>query len=406
MFEGTPTQNQTGADANTAASGTDTQAAPLSTPHQVYTMPEKFMQPRAVSSSKTKKWLLIASICGVVVLVLIAIIVYAFQASTGTPVDTANQNTNDNALVNQNTNTTNVNRNSNVNNANGNTNTGGILNLNGAVDGNINSGLFPNGNSNANKNTNTSGSIGLPDRSDVSNGRDKDRDGLTDVEEDVYGTRFDLPDTDKDGYVDGTEVRNSFSPADVGKSLLEAGLVIAYAQPEYGWSIDYPADWIAEPVNTSKSEVMFSSDSVAGEFVEVLVTENTSHETAAEWYASLYEDVDPSELEAVTLGGLQGIVSPDGFTYYLADDTYLVGIVYNFGTKDEVQFRTTFEMMATSFGYTAVAPSAANVNTNTTTTNDNTNSFDITNTNNANTNNANSNLNSSANTNTNSNTNS
>jgi hypothetical protein len=256
------------------------------------------------------------------------------------------------------------------------------FNVNENVGNNINNGLFPNSNSNANSNVNSG--IPLPDRSDAADGRDKDRDGLTDIEEDIYSTRFDQPDTDKDGYVDGTEVRNLFSPSDPDKTLLESGAVIAYTQPDFGWGIDYPADWIAEPVNDSHAEVIFSSDSVDGEFVEVLAVDNTKHETAAEWYASLYEDIDPSDLETASLGGLQGIVSPDGFAYYLADDTYIIGVIYNFGTKDQIQFRTTFEMMAASFTYTPVSSSTStnsNVNSNNSNTNSGTNANDNSNTN-------------------------
>lgn len=359
MFEGT--QNPQSAPGQTSSMNA-AQGAPLSTPKQVYTMPEKFMQPRKVSKGKPKKWLIIVGICGAVLLIFIAIIVYAFQAASQNS-GVGNENINTVANTNLVIRNGNQNSNSNVNsNANENTNSGASLNLNvnGDIGANINSGLFPNGNSNGNSNTNSA--IPLPDRSNVSDGRDKDRDGLTDVEEEIYTTRFDQPDTDKDGYVDGTEVRNSFSPVEAGKSLLQGGLVIAYAQPDFGWTIQYPADWIAEPVNDTHTEVLFTSDSVDGEFVEVLFTENANHQTAAEWYASLYEDVDPSDLEAVTVDSLQGIVSPDGFAYYLADESYIIGIIYNFGTKDQIQFRTTFEMMVNTFAYTAVEPAATNTN--------------------------------------------
>jgi len=395
MFEENAPQGQaTQVPVSMQPTGMTGQSTLLSTPRQVYTMPEKFMQPRvAPSSGVAKKWVIVAVVSVVVLIILVAIIVYAFQTASTNNGAANTQNSNVAAVTNQNVNARNGNANTNTNagsNSNGNTNAGVLnLNVNSSVGNNINAGLFPNNgnrNTNSGNTTNVNGSIGLPDRSNVANGRDKDRDGLTDVEEDMYKTRFDLPDSDKDGFVDGTEVRNLFSPSEAGKSLLESGLAIAYAQPEFGWSVSYPADWIAEPVNDSRSEVMFSSDSVSGEFIEVLVTENTKRQTAAEWYASLYENVKPNQLEAITLGGLQGIISPDGFTYYLADANFLIGIVYNFGTKDQVQFRTTFEMMAKSFRYTPVVRPSPTTNTNAASLS-NTNAA-TTNTNSANTNSA------------------
>ncbi len=387
MFEGISIPPQPSSSSNQPASPGLGQPEQVSPPQRIYTMPEKFMQPRkAAASGKAKKWIVIATICGAILLVLVAIIVYAFQVSSSQRGGT--QNINVSGVINDQVNGANENDNQNANenanqsgNENDNSNSGATLNVNvdDTLGNNINAGLFPNRNTNTN--SNTSSTIPPSDRSDVGDGRDKDRDGLTDVEEDLYATRFDKPDSDKDGYVDGTEVRNLFSPTNEGETLLESGAVIEYAQAEFGWSIYYPADWIAEPVNDTKTEVMFASDTVDGEFVEVLVTENTKHQTAAEWYAALYEDVDPDDFEAVTLGKLQGIVTPDGFAYYLADDQYIIGIIYNFGTKDEVQFRTTFEMMAESFVYTAVKTedtddtnSNSNANSNTNSNSANTNS--------------------------------
>lgn len=51
----------------------------------------------------------------------------------------------------------------------------------------------------------------------VSLAKDTDNDGLTDMEEIIYGTNKDNPDTDGDGHLDGAEVENGYNPAGAGK---------------------------------------------------------------------------------------------------------------------------------------------------------------------------------------------
>lgn len=53
--------------------------------------------------------------------------------------------------------------------------------------------------------------------------RDTDNDGLTDYQEkDIYQTFHDNPNSDGDGYDDGTEVANGYSPKQPGKTMVEA----------------------------------------------------------------------------------------------------------------------------------------------------------------------------------------
>lgn len=46
---------------------------------------------------------------------------------------------------------------------------------------------------------------------------DNDKDGLTNEQEVQYGTQFDNPDSDGDGYLDGEEVSHGYNPLGVGK---------------------------------------------------------------------------------------------------------------------------------------------------------------------------------------------
>lgn len=368
---------------------------------RVYTMPEQYMPTKsaATSSSGGKKWLIIGVIAFAVFIILVAAAVFLLQLQQ-----------NQQAAANTNATNSQVNQNANSNsNANGNTNSGSSLNfnVNESLRDDIDDDLFgnengnTNSNSNANSNSNKNTATGVfIDRSNVDTARDKDRDGLTDEEEELYGTAFAKPDSDQDGFLDGNEVEDGYSPAAQDLTLVADGLTLEYENDEYGWTIEYPAPWLASSIDNSKTEVLFTSDAVDGELVEVIITENEEGVSAAEWFASLYTDIDADDLNDVAVDGLKGIVSPDGYQYHVADENYIISIIYNFGTKDEVHFEKTFQMMLNSFEYSGPRQSA-NTNTN---GNSNANSNSIANTNNANSNsNANTNGNSNANANTNAN---
>lgn len=75
---------------------------------------------------------------------------------------------------------------------------------------NLNNGTETNGNANANGNTNTAV---------LDTTTDTDVDGITDYEEtNVYGTMFNLKDSDSDGFDDKTEICGGYNPNGSGKS--------------------------------------------------------------------------------------------------------------------------------------------------------------------------------------------
>ncbi len=167
-------------------------------------------------TTNKRKYVLIGIIIFAVIIVLIGGAIWALnyfnntnntntEVNTNTATNTnevvnananlnANVNRNLNAIFNQNTNAANANANANINvNTAANTNTTSNTNLN------INT------NTNTNANTNTIINSAL---------LDTDNDGLTDEQEEIYGTDRLNPDTDGDGYLDGEEVENGFNPLD------------------------------------------------------------------------------------------------------------------------------------------------------------------------------------------------
>lgn len=339
---------------------------------QVYTIPQKFLPQQSEQQlnnggalsggpggKKKKIWIILGIVITLVLLGLIGVVAYVFQKSSQEPAQpTAEQTQNT-----QNQQPTNENNQPNENNASiveNNASNAIPLNteippVNEDLQNDINNGLFENNaNSNENVNDENTNSAGTPpDFSNIGDTTDTDQDALTDEEEkNVYGTGEKRPDTDGDGYIDGTEIKNLYSPNKENETLLKSGLVIEEKNKDFGWSIYYPAQWLVEPLDSTNSEVLFTPDKVDTEFVEVIVQDNPEGLTAAEWYADQYENFDPNSIKDVKIGGLNGIQTTDGFTYYLADDTHIVGIIYNVGNSEDVNFRTTFTMMVDSFLYT------------------------------------------------------
>jgi hypothetical protein len=176
---------------------------------------------------------------------------------------------------------------------------------------------------------------------------DTDKDGLTDVEEALYGTNPTNPDTDGDGYTDGLELLNLYNPAGIApQKLEETNLVKIYTDPTYKYSIFYPSPWTVRSLD--QETVMFTSST--GEFVEVLVQDNSQGLPLMDWYLKESPGVSPAEVgTAATKSGLLGIRSPDGLTAYFSSGSKIYAITYNIGAMTELEYKSTFEMMIKSF---------------------------------------------------------
>jgi len=342
----------------------------------VYTMPKKFRSTGKGSGSSKKKKIITIVVAIVVFAGLAVGAAYLFQTLSN-PEDNKNvvvNKVNDNLNANENLNlneNTNINQNLN-NNTNTNTNTGNAnVNLNQNENQNINSNMNLNTNTTANTNTNTSLSLTpLPSTSDT------DEDGLTDVEESLWGTGVNTPDTDGDGYIDGKKELSSgdvsgelylgYDPTVKDKRLQASSLVETYTNNSYNWSMLYPSKWTATQMSatTGEKNIMFSPNISTVEYIQVTVEENTSRLSAKNWYLSLNPNISTGQLEEIVINGLSGILTPDKTAVYLGKEDKIYLINYNVGNLSEVNYQTTFEMMYQSFKLISSSTSS-NQNTNT-----------------------------------------
>lgn len=359
----------------------------------VHTMPNKFLKPVTPPKPKglRKKGLVIA----IVVVLLIAIVgvsVFLFQQffkkDDGQVVVTPTLTNNVNQKTNTNMKNANVVNNSNMNAlSNSNANSNANLNSNGSANtSNTNRVNNSNTNSKNSNSTTTNTTTKLPSSEDT------DSDALTDIEEDLYGTRVNRADSDADGYMDGEEVNNLYDPLGNGK-LSQSPQIAIYESSVYDYAFMYPASWPTE-IDNSKSLILTSE---TGEFMEVFVSDNADGLSAKDWYKKQFPDQKVDTLTEVTgQKGLKGVMSIDGSTVYFTDSTLAYGITYKIGAKDEESYSTTFKMLYASFTLDQSVYKNAATNTNASgnmnANNTNTNTKANTNTNKTNTNNSNKNL--------------
>ena len=368
----------------------------------VHAMPQKFLSGQTSKPKKKKPKLLIILVVVILILLLSVGAALLFRRIIGTqppnqPTNLAennnvNQEENANIVINLNRGNENENKNANENenasqpeNQNQNTN----LNTNQPA------------NTNQNQNTNTNRNYNTNTNSKIPATKDSDGDELTDTEESLYATEIDMPDTDSDGYIDGAELKQGYSP--IGPGMLnKTDIVKTYANNSYSYSINYPARWLARAVASDNSEVLFTSDTV--EFVQITAVENIALLTIKEWYLTQFPEVTEEEIIYVPLGDLLGIINPNGQTIYIAEARYVYSINYNTGLEKEANFFATFEMMYRSF--TTDGDTLANTNSNSNSNvNTNTNQNQNSNSNQNSNQNVNANQNSNSNTNSNQNSN-
>lgn len=185
---------------------------------------------------------------------------------------------------------------------------------------------------------------------DPQSSEDADSDLLTDVEELMYGTDFNLPDTDGDGYLDGEELLNFYSPLAVGVNLKDSGLFQAYRNTPFDYEIIYPTAWTVNALDESEAVIIFSSPT--SQFVQIVVEERAPGlATVADWYASQVPGLNTELIRTTVIGrtNLPAIISLDGKTIYFFYQDKVIAFSYNLGIEQAADYLTTWQVMRKSF---------------------------------------------------------
>lgn len=185
-------------------------------------------------------------------------------------------------------------------------------------------------------------------------GTDSDTDILTDTEERLYGTDPEKPDTDEDGFLDGTELSGGFDPTKgAGAKIANSSLVNTYTNTDFGYSFVYPSSWVASGANQQNREVLVST--ATGEFFSFTVQDNPDKLSPLAW-ATAGPNADPAAgpFTAQASDDIETATSKDEHIVIIAlhsstrADPSILVVRYNLNTKNEINFLATFKMMAKS----------------------------------------------------------
>ncbi len=178
-------------------------------------------------------------------------------------------------------------------------------------------------------------------------GKDTDSDGLTDVEELLYGTDYRNPDTDGDTFLDGNEVYHRYHPnGKAPQTLLDTGAVRIFQSPGLPFTIYYPSPW-TPVVDATAGSVSFRAPST--ESVTVSSTPKDPTENLEVWYQHNVPNENEQALAPTyTSEGLLALSKPDGRTAYVDGGDKVFTLTYDLGDSTTIEFLTTFQMMLNS----------------------------------------------------------
>jgi len=198
-----------------------------------------------------------------------------------------------------------------------------------------------------------------PDNSDiaVTGSVDIDSDGLTLNEEKIYSTNPSRDDTDNDGFSDGEEIQNGYSPIEQGKTLSNSRLVEEYKDNRYGFSILYPTRWLLSSSDLQAGrDIVFDSKISEKIFVHALET-NRTYNSVSEYVTENYPEISASSLRSFSVDEYSGVKTVDELYFFLSIDGDLSNIIvleYKPVSEAMRSFQTTFLMMVNSFENTGL----------------------------------------------------
>jgi len=180
---------------------------------------------------------------------------------------------------------------------------------------------------------------------------DTDSDGLTDIEEGIFKTEINNPDSDADGSSDGQEIIDLNDPMQTnGVRLASSGLINIYTNPTYSYSFFYPVSWLSRAIpETDNQEILVITNT--GEFFSVTVENNPESLSPKDWYLRQSPHIDEASLYSETVNDQDAVWNPEHLTIYISKDNKIYIISYNVGTEEEANFKTTFEMLINSFQF-------------------------------------------------------
>lgn len=177
---------------------------------------------------------------------------------------------------------------------------------------------------------------------------DVDVDSLTDIEEEIFDTDSGNWDTDGDGYNDGHEVENLYSPSGFTPAkLIDSGLIREYINPYWQYRLYAPIGWEIAAVDSQSDQVLISA--ITGDYIEVRVVPKVPGSTFADWFAENANGEDFGEIEVFSSRfEVDGYKRSDDLVAYFDDNDRVFVIVYH-PISSMITFRRVMVMVVQSF---------------------------------------------------------
>lgn len=178
----------------------------------------------------------------------------------------------------------------------------------------------------------------------LTEGRDTDGDGLTDVEEPYYDVDSTKSDTNGNGYPDGLEVRNLYDPSKNGRRLPDAPFVSKLTWTE--WSFLVPKPWSVVSDAKDEKKASLTTGTAARFHLELL--SNPEKYTIDTWL--LKQQLTASQ-PFKTKGGIDARQTADGLTTYLSSGDSVLRVTYDLNGDTTFDLRASYIMFLHSLTF-------------------------------------------------------
>ncbi|OGH64061.1 MAG: hypothetical protein A2821_03585 [Candidatus Magasanikbacteria bacterium RIFCSPHIGHO2_01_FULL_41_23] len=177
---------------------------------------------------------------------------------------------------------------------------------------------------------------------------DSDADGLTDDEEELFGTDSAIFDTDNDNYYDGQEVANLYNPKAVAPlQLIDSGLVKELVQTRDVYRLYYPLAWSVGVVDPEGNNMLITADN--GDYIEFRISPKNNNEDFTTWFAREASTERITDLQpALNKFGVSYWHRKDDLAFYVDNPNFVLVILYHPESNAPIAFRHVIQMMLTS----------------------------------------------------------
>ena len=178
-------------------------------------------------------------------------------------------------------------------------------------------------------------------------GLDTDSDGITDLEEALYGTDPRNPDTDADGFLDGNESFNLYNPNGRAPARLSDASLVKTVSAPIGWVMSIPTAWTMA-LNTPDGSSA-TIDTKHGERFLLSIETNVDRKPVLDWYLATHPTIQVSQvLQYRSKTGYAGIIGADLLTTYIPWGDRIFVFTYDLDGQTFINYRTTYSMMLNS----------------------------------------------------------